>query len=274
MRINLDELINPIRDLIFTFGLNILAAIVILIVGIWIAKLVRRMLGKSLHRKEIDKTLVTFLVNFLYFILLTAVVLAALSQLGIETTSFIAVIGAAGLAIGLALQGSLANFASGILLILFRPFRVDDFVSLADEEGFIEKIHIFTTQIKTFDNRTIVIPNATITSGKIINYTSKDIRRVDLSIGISYGDNIRKALDALTELCRSHPKVLGDPAPYVGVMEYGDSSINLTVRPWCKTGDYWDVFFKINEQMKAALDKNGITIPFPQRDVHLYEHKG
>ena len=274
MRINLEELVNQIRELIFAFGLNILAAIVILIVGIWIAKLIRRMLGKSLQRKEIDKTLVAFLVNLLYFILLTAVVLAALSQLGIETTSFIAVIGAAGLAIGLALQGSLANFASGILLIIFRPFRVDDFVMLADEEGFIEKIHIFTTQIKTFDNRTIIIPNATITSGKIINYTSKEIRRVDLSIGISYGDNIRKALDALTELCRSHPKVLQDPAPFVGVVEYGDSGINLTVRPWCKTDDYWGVFFAISEQMKTALDKNGITIPFPQRDVHLYEHKG
>jgi small conductance mechanosensitive channel len=274
MRINLEELVNQIRGLIVAFGLNILAAIVILIVGIWIAKLIRRMLSRSLQKKEIDRTLVTFLVNLLYFILLTAVVLAALGQLGIETTSFIAVIGAAGLAIGLALQGSLANFASGVLLIVFRPFKVDDFVMLADEEGFIEKIHIFTTQIKTFDNRTIIIPNATITSGKIINYTSKEIRRVDLSIGISYGDNIRKALDALTELCRSHSKILDDPAPYVGVVEYGDSSINLTVRPWCKADDYWDVFFDINEQMKTALDKNGISIPFPQRDVHLYEHKG
>jgi len=273
MNINLEELTNQIWELIVKFGVNILAAIVVLIVGIWIAKLIRKMIGKALQKREIDKTLVSFLANLLYFILLAAVALAALGQLGIETTSFIAVIGAAGLAIGLALQGSLANFASGVLLIIFRPFKVDDFVMIADEEGFIEKIHIFTTQMKTFDNRTIIIPNSTITSGKIINYTSKEIRRVDLSIGISYGDNIRKALDALRELCLSHPKILDNPAPYVGVVEYGDSSINLTVRPWCKTGDYWDVFFEINEKMKAALDKNGISIPFPQRDVHLYQHK-
>jgi small conductance mechanosensitive channel len=273
MNVNLDNLVNQVRELIVKFGFNILAAIAILIIGIWISKLIRRFLGKALQKRNIDKTLITFLLNLLYFLLLTVVVLASLGQLGIQTTSFIALVGAAGLAVGLALQGSLANFASGVLLIIFRPFEVDDFVCIAGEEGFIEKIHIFTTQIKTFDNRTIIIPNSTITSGKIINYTAKEIRRVDLSIGISYGANIKKAIEAITELCSSNPKVLKDPAPYVSVIEYGDSSINLTVRPWCKTGDYWDVFFAINEQMKSALDSKGITIPFPQRDVHLYQHK-
>ena len=272
MDITVEQLVNLVRELIVKFGMNIMAAVVILVIGIWIAKLVRKAIGKALQKKNLDKTLTTFLVNLLYFLLLTVVVLASLGRLGIETTSFIAILGAAGLAVGLALQGSLANLASGVLLIIFRPFEVDDFVKIADEEGFVEKIHIFTTQIKTFDNRTIIIPNSTVTGGKIINYTSKDIRRVDLSIGISYGDNIKTALDAITDLCSSNPKVLADPSPYVGVVEYGDSSINLTVRPWCKTDDYWDVFFEINEQMKSALDKKGISIPFPQRDVHLYQH--
>jgi len=273
MNINLEELIGHARGVIVDFGLNIVAALAILVIGIWVAKLIRRIIGKALQKRSIDKTLITFLVNLLYFLLLTVVVLAALGRLGIETTSFIAILGAAGLAVGLALQGSLANLASGVLLIIFRPIEVDDFVKIADEEGFVEKIQIFTTQIKTFDNRTIIIPNSTVTSGKIINYTSKEIRRVDLSIGISYDDNIKKAIDAITDLCSSNPKVLKDPAPYVGVVEYGDSSINLTVRPWCKTDDYWDVFFEINEQMKPALDDRGISIPFPQRDVHLFQHK-
>ena len=273
MNINLEKLVEQVRQLAVTFGLNILSAIAILIIGIWIAKLIRKYLEKALSKKEIDKTLLSFLANLLYFILLTLVVLVALGQLGIETTSFIAILGAAGLAIGLALQGSLANFASGTLLIIFRPFKVDDFIKVADEEGFVEKIQIFTTHIRTFDNRTIIIPNSAVTGNKIINYTSKEIRRVDLSIGISYGDNIKKAIDTLTELCASHSKVLKDPAPYVGVVEYGDSSINLTVRPWCKTEDYWSVFFELNKQMKPSFDNNGITIPFPQRDVHLSEHK-
>ena len=272
MDINVEQLVNIVRELIVKFGMNILAAIAILVIGIWIAKLIRKAIGKALKKRELDKTLTTFLVNLLYFLLLTVVALASLGRLGIETTSFIAILGAAGLAIGLALQGSLANLASGVLLIIFRPFEVDDFVKVADEEGFVEKIHIFTTQIKTFDNRTIIIPNSTVTGGKIVNYTTKEIRRVDLSIGISYGDNIKTAIDAIRDLCSSNPKVLTDPSPYVGVVEYGDSSINLTVRPWCKTDDYWDVFFEINEQMKSALDEKGISIPFPQRDVHLYQH--
>jgi len=270
---NIEELIAQVREQAVDFGMNLISAIAILVVGIWIAKLIKRSLGKAFIKRELDKTLISFLLNLLYFTLLAIIVLMALGALGVKTTSFIAILGAAGLAIGLALQGSLANFASGVLLIIFRPFKVEDFVKIAGEEGFIEKIHIFTTQVKTFDNRTIIIPNSTITGDKIINYTAKEIRRVDLSIGISYGDNIKTAIDALTDLCASHPKVLDDPAPYVGVVEYGDSSINLTVRPWCKTEDYWNVFFDINEQMKTAFDKNGVSIPFPQRDVHLFQHK-
>jgi len=273
MDINIEQLIEQVRELAVSFGLNIISAIAILVIGIWIAKLIRRTLDKQFVKRNVDPTLVKFLVNMLYFILLVVVVLASLGQLGIETTSFIAILGAAGLAVGLALQGSLANFASGVLLIIFRPFKVEDFVKLADEKGFVEKIQIFTTQIKTFDNRTIIIPNSVITGDKITNYTDKEVRRVDLSIGISYGDNIKHAIDSLMEILNNHPKVLKDPAPFVGVTGYGDSSIDLTVRPWCKTEDYWDVFFEVNHSIKEQFDAKGVSIPFPQRDVHLFKHK-
>ncbi|NNG27133.1 MAG: mechanosensitive ion channel [Ignavibacteriaceae bacterium] len=273
MNINIEQLVEQVRELAVSFGLNIIAALAILVIGIWIIKLIRRIIEKRLDKREIDPTLAKFLLNLIYFVLLTVVILAALSQLGIETTSFIAILGAAGLAVGLALQGSLANFASGVLLIIFRPFKVDDFVKLADEEGFVEKIQIFTTQIKTFDNRTIIIPNSIITGGKITNYTTKEIRRVDLSIGISYSDNIKHAIESLMEILNNHPKVLKDPAPFVGVTGYGDSSIDLTLRPWSKTEDYWDVFFEINHSIKEQFDTKGVSIPFPQRDVHLFEHK-
>jgi small conductance mechanosensitive channel len=273
MNINIEQLVEQVRELAVSFGLNIITALAVLIIGIWFSKFLRRTIEKRLNNKNIDKTLVSFIVNLLYFTLLAVVVLAALGQLGIETTSFIAILGAAGLAIGLALQGSLANFASGFLLIVFRPFKVDDFVKLADEEGYVENIQIFTTQIRTFDNKTIIIPNSVITSGKITNYTAKEFRRVDLSIGISYSDNIKHAGDSLMEILNNHPKVLKDPAPFVGVTGYGDSSIDLTLRPWCKTEDYWDVFFDVNQKIKQQFDIKGISIPFPQRDVHLFEHK-
>ncbi len=244
-----------------------------LLIGIWISKFIRRTIEKHLNKKQVDKTLVSFLLNLIYFTLLTVVVLASLSQLGIETTSFIAILGAAGLAVGLALQGSLSNFASGVLLIIFRPFKVDDVVELADAKGYVEKIQIFTTQIRTFDNKTIIIPNSVITSGKITNFTDKEVRRVDLSIGISYGDNIKQAIDSLMEILNNHPKILKNPAPFVGVNGYGDSSIDLILRPWCKTEDYWNVFFEVNQKIKEEFDSKGISIPFPQRDVHLFEHK-
>jgi len=273
MDINVEQLVEQVRELAVSFGFSIVAALAILVIGIWIIKFIRRIVEKQLDKREMDPTLAKFLLNLIYFLLLTVVILAALGQLGIETTSFIAILGAAGLAVGLALQGSLANFASGVLLIIFRPFKVDDFVKLADEEGFVEKIQIFTTQIRTFDNRTIIIPNSVITGGKITNYTDKEVRRVDISIGISYGDNIKHAIDSLMEILNNHPKILKDPAPFVGVTGFGDSSIDLTVRPWCNTEDYWDVFFEVNHSIKIEFDKKGVSIPFPQRDVHLFEHK-
>ncbi len=268
----MEETITMIKNYIAEFGLNILAAIAILIIGKWIIKFIKRLFEKLFEQNKVEGTLAHFVTNLIYYFLLGFVVLAALGQVGIETTSLIAVLGAAGLAVGLALQGSLANFASGVLLIIFRPFKVDDFVDLSGTEGFVEKIHIFTTQIKTFDNKTIIIPNSMITGDKITNYTAKSERRVDMTFGISYGDDILKAKKILTEIINSSEKVLSSPAPFIGVSELGDSSVDFAVRPWVKPEDYWTVYFEVTEKVKLRFDQENITIPFPQRDVHIYNH--
>ena len=208
-----------------------------------------------------------------YILLLTFVILAALGQLGIQTTSFIAIIGAAGLAIGLALQGALANFAAGFLMIIFRPFKVGDFIQCAGVAGTVEEIQIFTTQLKTPDNKTIIVPNAKITSDNITNFSTKETRRVDLVFGIGYGDDIDNAKKVISDLLEKDERIMKDPPPTIAVVELADSSVNFVVRPWVKSGDYWDVHFDMTENIKKRFDAEGISIPFPQQDVHLYEHK-
>jgi len=201
------------------------------------------------------------------------VVLAALSQLGIQTTSFIAILGAAGLAIGLALQGSLANFAAGFLMIIFRPFKVGDFIEGAGVAGVVEQIQIFTTILRTPDNKTIIVPNAGLSNGNITNYSTKDTRRVDLTVGASYDADIRHVKQVLEGIIAADQRILPDPAPMIVVSELADSSVNFVVRVWVKSPDYWGVFFNANEQVKLRFDEEGIGIPYPQRDVHVYEHK-
>lgn len=208
-----------------------------------------------------------------YAALLAFVVLAALAQLGIQTTSFIAIIGAAGLAVGLALQGSLSNFAAGVMLIIFRPFKVGDFIEAAGVSGSVEEIMIFSTKLKSPDNKQLYVPNGSIISGTITNYSAKDQRRVDLVFGCGYGDDIKKAKALLEAIVKENPLVLDDPAPTIGVLELGDSSVNFAVRPWVATPDYWDVYFQITEEVKQRFDEAGISIPFPQRDVHLIQNK-
>jgi small conductance mechanosensitive channel len=208
-----------------------------------------------------------------YIGLLVFVVLAALGQLGIQTTSFIAVIGAAGLAIGLALQGSLSNFAAGFLMIIFRPFKVGDFIEGAGVSGTVEKIQIFTTQIITPDNKTIIIPNAKLSGDNIVNYSVRGTRRVDLVFGIGYGDDIDKARKIITDVIEKDARVLKDPPPVIAVMELADSSVNFAVRPWVKILDYWDLRFDVTETIKKRFDAERISIPFPQHDVHVYRHK-
>jgi small conductance mechanosensitive channel len=204
---------------------------------------------------------------------MTIVIIAALNQFGIQTASLIAIVGAAGLAIGLALQGSLANFAAGFLMLIFRPFKTGDYIEGAGTQGTVEEIHLFTIQLKTPDNKTVIIPNAKLMGDNIINYSAKDKRRVDLVIGVSYSDNLSKVRQVLEDVLSKDNRVLKDPAPTIAVMELGDNSVNFAVRPWAKTDDYWNVYFDLTEDIKKRFDAESISIPFPQRDVHLFEHK-
>ncbi len=267
----MEEIVAKMQAWVAAFGINMLTAILIVVVGRWVARFLRNTTGKLMASSKVDATLVTFVGHLIYFSLLTFVILAALAQLGIQTTSFIAVIGAAGLAIGLALQGSLANFAAGVLMVIFRPFQVGDFIEGAGVSGIVEEMQIFTTQLRTPDNKTIIIPNAKITGDNVTNYTRKDKRRVDLVIGVSYRDEIGKVKGVVADVLNGDERVLKDPAPTIAVLELGDSSVNFAVRPWVKTEDYWDVYFETTEKIKKRFDAEGISIPFPQRDVHLYQ---
>lgn len=267
------DLIAKLWEFLAIYGLKIIVTIIVLIVGRWIAKLLRGITQKVMAKRKLDPTIVSFVANLIYILLLTFVILAALGQLGIQTTSLIAVIGAAGLAIGLALQGSLANFAAGFLMIIFRPFKVGDYIEGAGVAGTVEEIQIFTTQLKTPDNRTIIIPNAKLTADNITNYTTKETRRVDLVVCIGYGDDIDNAKKVIAGLLAQDERILKDPPSTIGVIELADSSVNFVVRPWVKSADYWNVYFDIKENIKKRFDVEGISIPFPQQDVHLYEHK-
>ena len=269
----MEDLIEKILELLTIYGLKVIAAIVVFIVGRWIAKGLTKFAENVMNKRQVDPTIVSFVANMTYIALLVFVVLAALGQLGIQTTSFIAVIGAAGLAIGLALQGSLANFAAGFLMIIFRPFKVGDYIEGAGVAGTVEATQIFTTQLKTPDNKTVIIPNAALTAGNITNYSAKGTRRVDLVFGIGYGDDIDHAKKVIMDVLAKEERILKDPTTTIGVVELADSSVNFAVRPWVKVDDYWNVYFNLTENIKKSFDSEGISIPFPQRDVHMYEHK-
>jgi len=261
--------IDRIYGYLATYGLRVFAAVVIFVVGWLIAKFVSRMLGKALVKGKVDETLANFCRNLCYVVLLVFVTIAALNKLGVETTSFAVVVGAAGLAIAFALQGSLANFAAGIMLIMFKPFKTGDFVELAGKCGTVMEIQLFNTVIDSPDNVRIIIPNGQVTNSNILNYTVNGIRRIDLSVRISYQDDLKKAKDVIEHVLTSHEKVLGDPAPMVTVCELAESSVNFAVRPWAKASDYWQVYFEVTEQIKIDLDSNEMSIPYPQQEVHM-----
>ncbi|MBN2513882.1 MAG: mechanosensitive ion channel [Sedimentisphaerales bacterium] len=252
-------------DLLF----RLITAALIFYVGRWLARVLTNLLENVLNRAKVDPTLSKFVRNLLYFGLLVFVAIAALSRLGVETTSLVAVIGAAGLAVGLALQGSLSNFAAGVLLIIFKPFRVGDFVEAAGASGTVQEIQIFNTVLHSPDNVRIIIPNSQVTGANIINYTANDKRRVDLVIGISYEDDIGKAKQVITSVLLSDRRVLRDPEPIVAVLGLADSSVNIAVRPWVKVDDYWPTYFDLMENIKVSLEQNGLSIPFPQQDIHI-----
>lgn len=255
------------------WGLKIVSFLLVIIIGMWIAKMIKKGVVKMMEKKGVDPTLTSFLASLFYVGLQAFVIIAALEKLNVKTASFIAILGAAGLAIGLALQGSLANFAAGVLMIIFKPFKVGDFIDAGGTMGSVLEIGIFTTVLKSPDNKKVIVPNAQLTGGVVTNVNAFGTRRLDLSAGIGYGDDIDKAHKVLAEIVAADERVLQDPAPKIAVNELGDSSVNFVVRPWVNSADYWDVYFEMTETIKKRFDEEGISIPFPQRDVHLYEHK-
>ena len=250
------------------WSVNIALAIVVFIVGRLIAKGLVKVLEGLLVRAKVDAMLIEFIGSIASAALLLFVIIASLDMLGVNTTSLIAMLGAAGLAVGLALQGSLQNFASGVLLIIFRPFQVGNYIDAGGVSGTVEKITIFNTIMLTPDNREIIVPNGAVYGGTITNFSARDTRRIDMVFGISYGDDIKKSRDILMEALEADERVLKDPAPNVAVSELADSSVNFVVRPWVNSGDYWDVKWDMNAKIKLALEANGISIPFPQMDIH------
>ena len=265
-----DKAIELVQTVGLDFAKNLVIAIVIFYVGKWAVALVVRGVRLATQRAEVDDTLESFVCNLLRMGLMVFVIIAAINQLGVQTASLVAVIAAAGLAVGLALQGSLSNFASGVLIVLFRPYKVGDWIEGAGISGAVEEVQILTTVLKTGDNKRIIVPNSQIMGTTITNYSANDTRRVDLTIGVSYDDDIDKVRKELESLLSADDRILKDPAWTIAVSALADSSVNFAVRPWVKTADYWGVYFDLTEAIKKRFDDVGISFPFPQQDVHLY----
>jgi small conductance mechanosensitive channel len=267
-----NSFLEPVKLWLATQGLEFLlglvSAAVIFVVGRWLTGRLSRLVGRGLERAKVDATLRAFLVRIVQVLLLVVVVLAALDRLGVKTTSLVAIIGAAGLAIGLAMQGSLSNFAAGVMIIFFRPFRAGDFIDAGGVKGIVEEISIFHTHLRTPDNLKVIVPNAQVNGGAITNFSAKDTRRCDFTVGVSYEDDLKVAKEAIWGVLRADARILQDPAPIVGVMNLGESAVEIVIWPWVKAGDFLAVKFDLNEGVKAALEAAGCTIPYPQRDVH------
>ena len=269
MEENIQELLNKAPELVATYGLKILLAIVVFFIGKMIAKSLANLISKAMSAKGVDPTVANFVRSICYYAMFTMVVIAALGQLGVQTASFVAIIGAAGLAVGFALQGSLANFAAGVLLIMFRPFKAGDFVEAGGASGVVKEVSIFTTTMTSGDNKTIIIANGSVLGGNIVNYSTQPERRIDLVIGVGYGANLDQVRKELISVVEADERVLKDKDVTIGVAELADSSVNFVCRPWVKTSDYWPTHFALLENIKKRFDEVGIEIPFPQMDVHL-----
>ncbi len=269
---DLMELTGISMEMAQQFAINLAIALAIFIIGRWVAKIVTGIARRIMQRANLEDTLEKFLCNLLYAVLMAVVVIATIGQLGIETTSLLAVLGAAGLAIGLALQGSLSNFAAGVLIVAFRPYKVGDVIEASGITGKVEEVQIFTTVLKSPDNKKIIIPNSQVMNAEIINYTANGTRRVDLVAGCGYDDDLDKVRAALEAVVAAEDRILPEPATTIAISELADSSVNFVVRPWVKNEDYWDVYFGLTEAIKKRFDQDGLSIPFPQRDVHVYQH--
>ena len=259
-------------ELLGLMGIRLISALAVFIIGRWVAKILTKVAKKAMAKSDIEDTLEHFLANMLYYTLMAAVIIATINQLGVQTTSLLAVVGAAGLAVGLALQGSLSNFASGVMIVAFRPYAVGDFIAAGGVTGTVEEVQIFTTIMKTPDNKKIIVPNSQIMAGEITNFSAHPTRRIDLVAGCGYDDDLDKVRKVLEEILASDDRILADPAPTIAVSELADSSVNFVVRPWVNSADYWGVHANITEQIKKRFDAQGISIPYPQRDIHVYNH--
>jgi small conductance mechanosensitive channel len=267
----MEAIIKTIEDAIINYGPDLLAAAAVLVIGYMVAKTITGIFRRILKRADVDATLIGFLGSIVYFGAMALVVISALGRLGIDTGSFAAMIAAAGLAVGFALQGSLSNFAAGVMLIIFRPFKAGDFVEAGGVTGVVEEVLVFATKFRTGDNKQIIVGNASVTGGAITNYSTKPTRRVDMVFGIGYDDDFKQAKQILARLVEEDDRILSDPAPMIALSELGDSSVNFVVRPWVKSADYWGVHFDMNEKVKLAFDDANISIPYPQTDVHLHQ---
>ena len=265
-----EEALTVVQTTGVDFGINLVTAIVIFFVGKWVVNLIVSGLMKGMKKGELDVTLRRFMGNLARMLLMLFVIIAAINQLGVQTASLIALLGAAGLAVGLALQGSLSNFAAGVLIVLFRPYKVGDWIEGGGISGAVEEVQILTTVLKTGDNKRVIVPNSQIMGTTITNYSANETRRVDLVVGVSYGDDIDKVRKELQDLVSADDRILDDPAVTIAVSELADSSVNFVVRPWVKTTDYWGVYFDLTEAIKKRFDEVGISIPFPQQDVYVH----
>lgn len=265
------DIFEILKEWAEVYALKIAAALAILFIGRIVAGILKNVFEKVLHKSKMDQTIISFLGNMFFGLLITLIVLVALGQLGIETTSFVAIVGAAGLAVGFALKDSLSNFASGVLLLINKPFGISDYVEAGGTSGSVVEINLFATKLKTPDNKIVFVPNTNIVTSNITNYSSENTRRVDMEFGIGYSDDIDKAKSIILRLLSNDDRVLKDPVPQIVVGSLGDSSVNIIVRPWTKKEDYWGFYFDMTENVKKAFDAEGISIPFPQRDVHLFQ---
>jgi len=264
-----EEIINQATDLVLTYGPKLVMALVVWIIGSWIIKLLVKAFGRTLDKGKTDASLKPFLVSITGTILKIMLVISVLGMMGIEMTSFIAILGAAGLAIGMALSGTLQNFAGGVMILIFKPFKVGDVIDAAGYVGGVSEIQIFNTILKTPDNKTIIIPNGGLSNSSLTNFSTESRRRVDWTIGIGYNDDVTKAKAVIQEMCDSDQRILKDPAVFIAVSELADSSINFTVRAWVESADYWGVFFDMNENVVKTFGEQNINIPYPQMDVHV-----
>jgi len=265
--------LNKAIELVMEYGPKLILAIVVLIIGMWIIKGIKKLITKAMDKGKVDVSLQRFLISLIIITFKVLLLISVASMVGIATTSFVAILGAATFAVGLALQGSLSNFAGGVLILLLKPFAVGDTI---EAQGFIGKVHsiqIFNTLVKTFDNKMIYIPNGSLSNGNITNYSHEPIRRVDMTFGVSYSDDIKKTKDVLIKLVNEDKRILKDPAPLIALSNLGDSSVDFAVKVWCDTAEYWNVFFSMQENVKITFDKEGISIPFPQTDVHFFKEE-